>query len=507
MSRGTALAALGAALALLAAAPASASGPTRSPNRGFDPFAVPVPSVPPRDVVFARTSAVAARESASSSARRYPVHDGKGRSVTIGVSASCTPVHCDAANPQRIANFLGTVPHGGEMDLLRVELVTDGQMETTCGRGALACYFAGRNQMYLSGNDDTNPGDGATRNFVLAHEYGHHLADHRRNPPFRPTIDWGTKRWSSFERVCQGVRAGAYFPGDEGTHYYRNPGEAFAEAFALNRFPGQVRWQWVDSLRPSRGAFAALRRDATRPWKHRARLLEAGSLGGASGQRKVVRIPTPLDGVLSLGLKAPAGADFDLALRDRAGRILGLARRSGRREGLNFTICGQAKVRAVVSRVSGGGPFRLTVRRPLQAPLRAHRAGALLSGAIRVSSSPRVGELTTTRSPSPSQTRGSRAPPTPAGVPVATMSPGSSVIRVERWASSSGTEKIRSAVVADCISSPFKVSEIPIASGGPASSGVTIAGPQGAEPSKTFPAIHCGVENCRSRAERSLKRV
>ncbi len=366
MSRLAAVAALGAALALIGAAPAAASAPhpTRSPVEGFDPFSVPVPSVPPRDVVFARTSVLAARESATSSARRYPVHDGKGRAVTIGVSASCTPVLCDAANPQRIANFLGTVPHGDEMNVLRVELVTDGEMESVCGRGALACYFSGQNQMFLSGNDDTNPSDGATRNFVLAHEYGHHLADHRRNPPFRPTIDWGTKRWSSFERVCQGVRAGAYFPGDEGTHYYRNPGEAFAEAFALNRFPGKVRWQWTASLRPSRRSLDAIRLDATRPWKHRTRLFESRSLGGSAGQRAVVPVATPLDGVLSLGLKAPAGADYDLALRDRAGRVLDLAKGSGRREGLNFTICGQAKVKAVVSRVSGGGSFRLTVRRP-----------------------------------------------------------------------------------------------------------------------------------------------
>ena len=365
MSRLAAVAALGAALALIGAAPAAAAPhPTRSPVEGFDPFSVPVPSVPPRDVVFARTSVLAARESATSSARRYPVHDGKGRAVTIGVSASCTPVLCDAANPQRIANFLGTVPHGDEMNVLRVELVTDGEMESVCGRGALACYFSGQNQMFLSGNDDTNPSDGATRNFVLAHEYGHHLADHRRNPPFRPTIDWGTKRWSSFERVCQGVRAGAYFPGDEGTHYYRNPGEAFAEAFALNRFPGKVRWQWTASLRPSRRSLDAIRLDATHPWKHRTRLFESRSLGGSAGQRAVVPVATPLDGVLSLGLKAPAGADYDLALRDRAGRVLDLAKGSGRREGLNFTICGQAKVKAVVSRVSGGGSFRLTVRRP-----------------------------------------------------------------------------------------------------------------------------------------------
>ena len=87
------------------------------------------------------------------------------------------------------------------------------------------------------------------------------------------------------------------------------------------------------------------------------------------------------------------------------------------------------------------------------------------------------------------------------------MSPGSSVIRVERWATIRGIEKIRPAVVSSCIRSPFRSSAIPIASSGPASSQVTIAGPQGAAPSNTFPGIHCGVANCRSRAERSLNSV
>ena len=45
---------------------------------------------------------------------------------------------------------------------------------------------------------------------------------------------------------------------------------------------------------------------------------------------------------------------------------------------------------------------------------------------------------------------------------------------------------------------------MPIASCGPASSGVISAGPQGAEPSKTLPAIHCEVRPWRSRAERSF---
>ena len=61
-----------------------------------------------------------------------------------------------------------------------------------------------------------------------------------------------------------------------------------------------------------------------------------------------------------------------------------------------------------------------------------------------------VGEETTTSSPSSSQTRGWRTLPTPAGVPVETMSPGSSVISFERCDVRAATEKTRSSVEAAC---------------------------------------------------------
>ena len=81
-------------------------------------------------------------------------------------------------------------------------------------------------------------------------------------------------------------------------------------------------------------------------------------------------------------------------------------------------------------------------------------------------SSPRVGEVITISSPGLSQTRGSRTLPTPDGVPVETMSPGSSVISARAGRRSSGTEKIRSEVEASCIRSPFRSRANEIASWG-----------------------------------------
>ncbi len=158
-------------------------------------------------------------------------------------------------------------------------------------------------------------------------------------------------------------------------------------------------------------------------------------------------------------------------------------------------------------RPARGHPLVLLLRRLVPAPgaRRPVRGPAEPAQAIRVFSRPRVGELIASSSPGASHTLGSRVDPTPAGVPVETMSPGSSVISDESRETSSAKPKIRSSVRADCIGSPFRASSKETAPSASASSGVTSAGPQGAEPSKTFPGIHCGVANCRSRAERSLK--
>jgi hypothetical protein len=350
---------LGALVLALGAGPAAAGTRGPDPSQVFD---IPGPVAPPRDAVIYASEAAASR--ASASAQRYPVNDGRGRNVEISVSSACQ-LTCTDANPQQIASFLGTVIHGDEMGRLQVELVTPvPEMTAICGPDALACYFPGDNRMVISGNDDT-ASDGATREFIIAHEYGHHVAQHRRNPPFNPTIAYGPKRWATFERVCQGTQRGEYFPGDQGSHYYENPGEAFAESFAFNRFRNSpVQWAWVSSLRPTAESFRAIRADTLRPWNGRVRTVITGRLRRPN-KTAVKRVVTPLDGVLTLRLEGPRGADFDLALRSRAGRVLRSSRGLGPNEQVSFLVCGQARFKAVIERAERvGGRYRLIVRRP-----------------------------------------------------------------------------------------------------------------------------------------------
>lgn len=319
----------------------------------------------PRDTVIAGTSAGSARISASAVENRYPLNDGSGETVAIAITAACRAT-CTATDPQQIANFLGTLLHGFEMELLTVQLDTPSQIEFDCGYRAQACYYGAEDKIVLNGNDAPAP-DGASREFVLAHEYGHHVARHRESPPpFPAAIEWGTARWSSYEHVCQRSRAGSLFPGNEGLRYFRDPGEAFAEAFAHLHFPESgVPWRWVGSLEPDAAAFEAIREDTLDPWLERSALRIRGRLPGRREGTLVRTFATPLDGMVSLrpGGRRPR---YDLDLLNPFGRVLRTSREGfsfGHR--LNFTVCGQSRLRVAIhsSRPSGGG-FKLQIQRP-----------------------------------------------------------------------------------------------------------------------------------------------
>lgn len=317
-----------------------------------------------RDTVIETPSVGSARISASSETGRYPVDDGSGETVAISVTEACQAA-CDAADPQQIADFLGTLVHGPEMDLLTVQLDTPSQIEFDCGYGAEACYYGGENKIVLSGDDTAAP-EGASREFVLAHEYGHHIARHRESPsPFPAAIDWGTPRWSSYEHVCQGSRAGALFPGNEGLHYFRDPGEAFAESYAHLRFPeSRIPWRWVRSLKPDAAAFLAIREDVLDPWLGRSAFGLRGRLPPRHDGPAVRAFRTPLDGTVSL--RAGGEPRYDLNLMNPAGRVLRSSRTSpGTGRQLNYTVCGQSKLRvAIRSSHRLGGAFELQIQRP-----------------------------------------------------------------------------------------------------------------------------------------------
>jgi hypothetical protein len=347
---------------LLLAAPVSAA-PPRSPEV-LSLLAGPRLAAPVNDVVAAQPGAASARISASASAQRYPVNDGSDATVEIAVTAGCATA-CDAADPQPIANFIGTLAHGYEIELLTVQLDTPFQLGLDCGFEAEACYYSGENKMVISG-DDWAGIDGATREFVIAHEYGHHLAQHRENPaPFPAAIDWGPPRWASQERVCQGWRTGRFFPEEASAHYYSHPGEAFAEAFAHYHFPqAPVQWRWNRSLKPTPAAFEAIREDALSPWWARQTLTIRGRFPARGSSFHW--LPTPLDGRISLRPSGLRRRGYRVVLRSSSGRVLRTSRHGlGPQRRLDYTVCGQSRLGIAIKPTRrSAGVYRLQIQRP-----------------------------------------------------------------------------------------------------------------------------------------------
>ncbi|HWP33185.1 MAG TPA: hypothetical protein VNL97_05505 [Solirubrobacterales bacterium] len=363
MSRRPAGALAGIAMILSLAAPAGAAAVGLAARTSLE---VPHPQVPLRDAVIQESGRSAARISATASSQRYPIHDGSDATIAVSVTAACAE-NCEVKDPQRVADFVGTLIHGDEASLLSVQLDTEFQLGYECGFGAEACYFSGDNRVVIGGYEEAD-GDGATFDFVLAHEYGHHVAQHRdMAPPFRSAIDWGTERWATVENVCRGRRAGKLFPGDEGSHYFEDPGEAFAESFARYRFPEmRIAWRYAPSLRPSRASFRAIREDTLSPWRGRTSFTLSGRLPARGEGAAVESLRTPLDGTVSLRPGSLSRHGYELALRSRAGRLLRNSHHGlGPRHELDFTVCGQKKLSVVITPTRRHPtPFELHVRRP-----------------------------------------------------------------------------------------------------------------------------------------------
>jgi hypothetical protein len=327
--------------------------------------APPAGAVERRDVVVGPPDAASARISATAAVARYPINDGSGATVAISITAACQEL-CNAAEPQALADFLGTLIHGSEMELLTLQLDTPSQIEFDCGYGAEACYFTSENKIVLSGDGEAAP-EGASREFILAHEYGHHVAHHRLSPaPFPAAIDWGPPHWASVENVCQGARAGTLYPGNEGTHYFSDPGEAFAESFARYRFPDSgVGWRYLAALKPGPAAFKAIREDTLEPWLGRSSFLLSGEAPAAGSGAVVKSFRTPLDGAVSLR-PAHFRHRYRLSLLSPGGHVLRSTRQGlSLRHQLNFTVCGQSRLSLQIrSARHSGEPFELQVQRP-----------------------------------------------------------------------------------------------------------------------------------------------
>jgi hypothetical protein len=286
---------------------------------------------------------------------RYPTGDGHTVRVILSEFFARDP-----AVPQSVATFMGRLVHGSELDRVTVFLAPQEEIALACGAGALACYSQLDNLMLVPA---VGP-PGISREEIIAHEYGHVVANARNNFPF-PAVSFGTKRWATYEHVCQRVFLGPA-PISPVAAYRQAPGEAFADSYRILNGGNPALWVFVRRYFPNAIALRAIRLDILRPWFQPPPLRLGGAFTPArAGPTRRFRIVTPLDGLVRVTLTAPPGADYDLQVRMPGGRppVIRSAR-PGRVDRLRALACGSRVVFVTVRRTSGFGRFRLSVSRP-----------------------------------------------------------------------------------------------------------------------------------------------
>jgi hypothetical protein len=252
-----------------------------------------------------------------------------GAHVTI-YSSSAYPA--DPTVNQAAADFVDSLVHGSEISKVKIFFAPPAEVGVLCEATEVdGCYFSSTGDLITTGEDTP----WSTVEEVLAHEYGHH----------------GTKRWATYEGVCQKAASGVAFPGDEGEHYLQNPGESFAESFLhLNELKlglPETPWAYDPMFTPDAGALAAIEQDVLQPWK-RAPIKYLRGRFTHRGQHRIFTFKTPLDGAFAAELKGPRGSSLRLigpveVKRYSAGLSAGL-------------VCGRRTVSARIT-AGGSGPF------------------------------------------------------------------------------------------------------------------------------------------------------
>ncbi len=266
-----------------------------------------------------------------------------GAQVTIQ-SSDAYPV--DPAVNQAAADFVDSLVHGSEISAVKIYFAPPAEVGILCfTQEADGCYFPAPGQIITVGEDTP----WSTVEEVVTHEYGHHVANNRSNDPW-PAVAYGTKRWGTYEGVCQKEASGVAFPADEGEHYLQNPGESFAESFLhLNETKlglPETPWDYDPMFTPDAAALAAIEQDVLKPWKQTT-LRHLSGRFTRRGQQKTFTFKTPLDGVFAAELHGPRGSKLTVSgpsvvKRYSAGLAAGL-------------VCGQRKVTA---RFTAGGAGR-----------------------------------------------------------------------------------------------------------------------------------------------------
>jgi hypothetical protein len=318
--------------------------------------------------------------------------DARSVAKASEAAASAAPIVSSTAyglaQTEAVGRTIAGLDHGPELADQHIFVATPEEVTSRCGEGVIACYFPAASEMVVSGTGGAR--GGVPREFAIAHEYGHVIANSQTSP-IGAAIDSGTIRWATYERVCQLSRAGVLYPGNQGGHYWQDPEEAFAETYAQLADPtAAVSWQFSPYLAPTPASLAMARADVAHPWSGprttswddtvaapparapvrrwgtgRAAISSATSFGPPPGT-VVKTLATPLDGEVDVDMATAPSTPVVVQLVDPGTGVV-LARAAtdaGGEAKLSFQNCGHESLQVMVRSSAAAAAFEAQLTRP-----------------------------------------------------------------------------------------------------------------------------------------------
>ena len=162
--------------------------------------------------------------------------------------------------------------------------------------------------------------------------------------------------------VCARAEAGAVAPGDQGSRYALNPGEAFAEVYRVlnERRLGlaETPWEIVDTgFIPDETALALVEQDVVAPWLAATTVRRSGR--ATQTRASAVKLTTPLDGRFAATVRSATPVQVELVL---GGTVL--SRATGRVAAVRATVCGTRTATLRITSTKGTVRYTATVARP-----------------------------------------------------------------------------------------------------------------------------------------------
>ena len=234
------------------------------------------------------------------------------------------------------------------------------QIGFDCGFGAEACYYSGENKIVLSGDESRAPKAPAATSSSPTSTATTSPSTAKCRPPFPAAIDWGTGALVQLRARLPGPALRRALPGQRGHPLLRGSGRGLRRVLRPLPLPrSPVAWRWIPGPEADRRRLRSDPRRHPRPLAGAHALQAARTRAGQGGRAR----PSSPSARRSTARSACAPREPRPATNWPAqpGRqVLRSSRHGlGFHHRLDYTVCGQSRLRVAVRSIRRREAFKL----------------------------------------------------------------------------------------------------------------------------------------------------